>query len=118
MTTQEYESGIPHLTVEDTHKRRSSGDITLIDVRTQEEWGQTGVPAGAHRATLQDTDFVQQIESIAKASGDKPIAFTCALGGRSLQAAIIAHQHGMETVFNVDGGFAAWDAANLPVDPA
>ncbi|MEO1573337.1 MAG: rhodanese-like domain-containing protein [Pseudomonadota bacterium] len=111
-------SGIPHLDVDETHRRERAGDITLIDVRMAQEWQDTGLPQGSHRATLQDPQFLSLVHEAVKGDRDRAIAFTCAVGGRSLQAAVIAHQNGYENVFNVDGGFAAWHAAALPTDEA
>lgn len=111
-------SGIPHLDVDETHRRERAGEITLIDVRMPQEWQDTGVPAGGHRATLQDPEFLTKVSDIVDGDRTRPIAFSCAVGGRSLQAAVIAHQNGYENVFNVDGGFGAWYQAELPVDNA
>lgn len=111
-------SGIPHLDVDETHRRERAGDITLIDVRMPQEWHETGLPQGSHRATLQDPAFLSLVDEAVNGDKTRAIAFSCAVGGRSLQAAVIAHQHGYENVFNVDGGFGAWHAAGLPTDDA
>ena len=113
---EQHPSGIPHLDVDDTHRRQRAGEITLVDVRMPDEWAQTGTPVGSVRATLQDPEFLAHLARAVDNDLSARIAFSCAVGGRSLQAAIVARQNGYQTVYNVDGGFAAWHASELPVD--
>jgi len=40
----------------------------------------------------------------------------CGRGNQSQQAAAILRKHGYANVFNLSGGFAAWQQAGLPIE--
>ncbi|RMB08612.1 rhodanese-like domain-containing protein [Eilatimonas milleporae] len=111
---------IKRITVYEAHDLCAKGAITLIDVRGPDEWAKTGRPVDSHGVTLQDPDFL--IAALAAAGGDKdrPVAFSCLSGKRSLQAAEKALAAGHTDIFNVEGGLLAWADARLPLarDPS
>ena len=83
--------------------------ITLIDIRRQEEWQQTGIVKGAKTITFFNRngsinpDFVPEFRAAAKA--DKPVALICRTGNRTRAASqAIAQQLGYKTVYNVTHG--------------
>lgn len=99
--------------------------VTLIDIREQAEWDQTGVPEGAKRVSTSRPDFVDAI--LAELGGDKskPVAVFCRSGTRSLKAAETLAAAGFTNVINVgdgmmgrDGVGKGWQAAGLPLKPA
>jgi|ETNmetMinimDraft_28_1059901.scaffolds.fasta_scaffold65159_1 rhodanese-related sulfurtransferase len=95
-------------------------DGLLIDVRTPEEWAQTGVPVTAHTISLDDDAFVARIEKIARGDKSKRIALICRTGNRSAQARDVLLAAGFENVTSVAGGVAGtegWIDADLPVRP-
>jgi rhodanese-related sulfurtransferase len=47
---------------------------------------------------------------------EKPIIVYCGRGNQSQQAAAILRKHGYANVFNLSGGFAAWQQAGLPIE--
>ncbi|MEL6111473.1 MAG: rhodanese-like domain-containing protein [Pseudomonadota bacterium] len=104
------------LSVHNAHEAAQSGARILIDVRKPEEWADGGRPEGAVGLALQDPDFERKLAQITGADTDKAIAFSCRTGGRSSQAADRALAAGYTDVANVEGGFLAWQAADLPVD--
>ncbi|MEZ5716045.1 MAG: rhodanese-like domain-containing protein [Paracoccaceae bacterium] len=64
--------------------KAKSGEITLIDIRTPEEWAQTGVPEGALALDLtQQKSFLDTLVMLRQADGSKPIALICRTGNRS-----------------------------------
>ena len=81
----------------------------LLDVRNPREWatkhieGSVNVPLNHLR------------ERIAEIPRDRRIAVHCAGGYRSSIAASILHQYGITNLIEMAGGFAAWEAAKLPV---
>ncbi|ABI77904.1 rhodanese domain protein [Hyphomonas neptunium ATCC 15444] len=108
---------VQRLSAREAYDKLRAGEITLIDVRTPEEWRQTGVPEGAKRATLQDKDFLKQVMAHAGAF-EAPVAFICRSGQRSGQAAAQARAVGFTQVYNVVGGVEGpdgWLAERLPV---
>lgn len=94
----------------------SNGAMTLIDVRTLDEWNSTGRPQGCHGVTLQDPEFPAKVLAILDRDKSKPVAFTCKTGGRSSEAANKAKAAGHQDISNVEGGFPAWEKAALPID--
>lgn len=108
---------VQRLSVREAHEKQRAGEITLIDVRTPEEWRKTGVPEGAKRATLQYKDFLKQVMQHA-GSFEAPVAFICRTGQRSGQAAAQARAVGFTEVYLVVGGVEGpdgWLAERLPV---
>ncbi|OZB16409.1 MAG: hypothetical protein B7X53_08960 [Hyphomonas sp. 34-62-18] len=108
---------VRRLSAREAHDRLSAGEITLIDVRTPQEWRETGTAPGAHRITLQDKDFLKQVMQAA-GGFEAPVAFICRSGQRSGQAAAQARAVGFTGVYNVAGGMegpGGWLAERLPV---
>ncbi len=85
--------------------------ITLIDVRTPEEYAQ-GHLEGAQLIDLQAPDFQDRIAELDR---DGSYVIYCHSGNRSAQARQLMDQLGFADVADVDGGITAWTAAGLPV---
>lgn len=100
------------------HEQAKAGSVLIIDVRTPEEWAQTGVAPGADRITLQDRDFLDRLAKATRGRKDAAIAFICRSGMRSGAAAGKARAAGYMNVYNVTGGMSmsgGWLDAGLPV---
>jgi rhodanese-related sulfurtransferase len=86
-------------------------DALLVDVREQAEFAQAhilnarGLPLSQLEARLGDIGKFK----------DKPVIVYCATGNRSSAAAAVLRKGGFSQVFNLSGGFAAWQQAGLPV---
>ncbi len=93
----------------------------LIDIRTPEEWRETGVAEGAHRLDMTDPMFGAKLSRIVDGDRTRTIALICRTASRTrtVQAALM--QHGYKTVINVEGGMIGnhadkgWIAHGLPV---
>lgn len=83
--------------------------ITLIDVRTSEEFATGGIE-GAVNIPLDD--MRQSLSIIPK---DKPIVLYCGVGLRGYLASNILIQHGFKDVRNLIGGLKTYRAATAPV---
>ncbi|MBA3464672.1 MAG: rhodanese-like domain-containing protein [Deltaproteobacteria bacterium] len=81
----------------------STTDVDLVDVRDEREWLSGHVP-GSRNVPL-DTLRADPDAYLAR---NKPIVFICQRGVRSLTAAKLAERLGFETLYNLDGGTAAW----------
>ena len=99
--------------------------VPVIDIRTPEEWRQTGVIEGSHLLTFFDAQgrynvhaWLSELATIASRRDD-PLALICDSGGRSaLVSQFLDAQLGYRHVFDVPGGIARWMAENRPtVDP-
>lgn len=100
-------------------KQAQDGTVLIVDVRRPEEWAETGTPPGAARITLQDTDFLVQLEKVTGGNKDAALAFLCRSGQRSGTAAQQAIAAGYTNVYNITGGMSmagGWIDAGLPVD--
>jgi rhodanese-related sulfurtransferase len=105
----------------------ADGAVTLIDVRTPQEWRRTGIAAGAKRADILDRDGIEGFIGavLAAVEGDRrrPVALICARGFRSTRAQALLHKRGFATVYNVREGMLGrdgakgWIAAGLPLEP-
>ena len=88
-------------------------EYEIIDVRTQDEFDNDyGHIAGSVCSTLQDA-FQEKVKTLDK---DKKYLFVCRSGRRSLFAAEIALNHGINDVTNLTGGMIAWTEDGLPVE--
>lgn len=104
-------------------------DAVIVDVRTQQEWEQIGLPDLApigkdvFRVTWKmspDVDagalFVSEFSRLQVAQ-NQPVLLLCRSGGRSQAAAMALTQAGFSRCLNVTGGFegrSGWLEQRLP----
>jgi rhodanese-related sulfurtransferase len=86
-------------------------DALVVDVREQAEYAQSHV---LNARLLPLSQIEAKIGDIEKFK-DKPVILYCATGNRSSAAASVLRKGGFSNVFNLSGGFAAWQQAGLPV---
>ena len=98
--------------------------VPVIDIRTPEEWRETGVIEGSHLLTFFDAqgryDFRAWLTEFARiASRYEPFALICDSGGRTGLVSQILDTHlGYERVYDVPGGIVRWVMENRPtVEP-
>ncbi len=107
-------------------------EAVLVDVRTPEEWQQTGVPdlTSLNRDVVLDPlqtflgpnpDFLVALSEAGLAPGDgRTVVFVCRSGGRSIAAAQLATSAGFGPAYNVLEGVEGhagpgWAAQGLPL---
>ena len=100
-------AGVKALSVRELKALLDGGDITLVDVRPDDE------RARAALATPFRT-FDDGIEALTSLPKDTPLAFLCHTGNRSAQAAEHFRGLGFAEVYNVVGGIEAW---SREIDP-
>jgi len=97
-------------------------DCLLIDIRGDDQRRAGGLIPGAvilPRNSLEwRCDPLSQWRHSAITSRDQQIVLVCQEGFQSSLAAAALHQLGLVNATDLDGGFAAWTAAGLPVVPA
>jgi len=81
----------------------------VLDVRREGEW-QAGHIADVRQHAL-DT-FARTLPPIDR---ERPVAVHCKSGYRSMIACSLLERAGHRNLLNVEGGFDAWQSANLPV---
>jgi hydroxyacylglutathione hydrolase len=91
-------------------RRRSEHDLLVLDVRQPGEWQSGHVPEAKHIA---GGKLTEQIEEVPR---DRPVAVYCGSGYRSSVATSVLKANGYQQVFNVLGGFSAWQTCGLPVE--
>ena len=99
---------LPQLSTREVLDRRQT--LTVLDVRTQEEWEEGHIEGAIHvmGGHLQD-----RLEVLPDRQAE--VAVLCGSGYRSTVAASILQRHGFRQVRNVPGGMDAWDSEGLPV---
>jgi rhodanese-related sulfurtransferase len=107
-------------------KRSQDGALLVIDVRSPQEWGQSGVPQGARLVTIHGPDglagFVEALRRELGEDTDRPVALICARGQRSTVAQAALIEAGFTQVLNIrEGVFGSrsgpgWLTRDLPME--
>jgi rhodanese-related sulfurtransferase len=107
-------------------EQAASGQLTIVDVRTPDEWRQTGVAPGAKRVDMHMAGGAPAfLDGILQAvGGDRaaPIALICRTGNRSAKAAAYLRSQGFTHVEDIGEGMAGsakgqgWLKRGLPVE--
>lgn len=92
------------------HDLLAAGEVLLVDVREPYEHEAGHVP-GARPIEIERLGW-----NAPTLPTDRPIVFCCRLGIRAKLAAHAFRRVGYEA-YNLTGGFAAWAAAGLPIEP-
>jgi rhodanese-related sulfurtransferase len=114
----EAKSRIKTLTLEEARARHGKDDVVFVDLRDVRELEREGMmPDAVHcpRGMLEfwidpDSPYYKGVFG----SG-KNFIFYCNGAWRSALATDVAQQMGLEPVYEMDGGFAAWKKAGFPV---
>ncbi|WP_417738341.1 MBL fold metallo-hydrolase [Rosistilla oblonga] len=85
-----------------------TGDVKLIDVRSDEEWNEGHIAAAEHR-------FLGRLPvTLAELPRDQKLVVQCRSGARSAIGVSVLQAAGFKNVVNLTGGYNAWKAAGLP----
>lgn len=101
-------AGEVRITADTAYDRVRDGQLTLIDIRSPEEWRQSGLPAGALPITMHDPGgkdaFAKAVLRAVKGDKTAPIAVICAVGRRSRWAQTFLTKEGFNRVHDVSEG--------------
>ena len=86
-----------------------SGEVFILDVRTEDEFSLTSIPGAVHIPLDDLRDRLHEIPT------DKPVYVYCAVGIRGNVAARILVQHDYRDVRNLSGGYKTYVAAVAPI---
>ena len=89
----------------------SEKKVTVLDVRTPEEFAK-GHIQGAKNVDLLDDTFEAGLSGLDK---NKAYLVHCASGGRSTRSLEVFKKLGFTKVYHLEGGLRAWTSANQPV---
>jgi rhodanese-related sulfurtransferase len=107
-------------------KKSLEDGLLVIDVRSPQEWRQSGVPQGARPVTIHGpgglAGFVEALRRELGGDSDRPIALICARGQRSTFAQAALVEAGFTQVLNIrEGVFGSsngpgWLKRDLPME--
>jgi rhodanese-related sulfurtransferase len=117
----------PTLTAPEAYAQAKAGTLTLIDVRTADEWQQTGVAKGAVCINMAkangEAGFIRQVDTKLGGNRNAPIGLIGLAGNRAALAQEALREAGFIHVYNIKegmrGGSAGpgWIARGLPLEP-
>ena len=100
--------------------RLQAKGVPVIDIRTPEEWRETGVIKGARLMTFSFTSgfdkagWLKQEQQVAKPG--EPVVLVCRSGRRSKAVADYMESQSVKgTIYHANGGMNAWKAEGRPV---
>ncbi|MEC4814684.1 MAG: rhodanese-like domain-containing protein [Scytonema sp. PMC 1069.18] len=96
-------------TVHELNQYKNDPNITVLDVRSQQEYEKGYVPGAKHIYVPHLEEHLDELDST------KIIATYCGTGYRASIAASLLQKHGFKSVINVPGSWTAWKTANLPI---
>lgn len=85
----------------------ADANTLILDVRTPEEVAEGFIP-DAIKLDYRAADFADQLASLDR---DKTYLVYCRSGGRSAKASELMVELQFEKVYNLEGGYLAWSAA-------
>ncbi len=109
------------LSVREAHEGARAGRILLVDIRTPEEWADTGVPEGAVKLDMTGSGFEVRLAALKLDHPGKPIALICRTGNRTATLQRTLAARGWKDLVDVRGGLLGtpkdkgWLAEGLPV---
>ena len=104
--------GFTNLSPDAFSKEIAGAGISLVDVRTPEEYAEGHIP-GAANVDWQGEDFAGKMK--AAYPEDTPVAVYCRSGKRSAAASEKLFSMGYKKVYNLLGGYLAWTGAGKRV---
>ena len=107
------------LTAPEASRKVSAGELILIDVRSEKEWRETGIPRGALAISIHDPrgrdGFLEKVRAAIGRHPGWPVATICAAGVRSDRTQSWLREAGYKPVLNVrEGMMGRW----RPFEPA
>ena len=98
--------GNPH--IRPTREMLKDENLTIIDIRTEMEWRQTGILPGAHCITFFDDFGNYDIDAFLEAYGkiadkETPVGLICRTGSRTRMVTDFLRKNGYNA-YNLDGG--------------
>jgi phage shock protein E len=103
----------PSIAPTELSARRASGDApVVIDVRSAEEYAAGHIPGAVN------IPYDQVAERISEVDAPHGVALYCMVGPRARKGEAALLGAGFTSVLHLEGGFAAWQAAGLPVEGA
>ena len=97
-------------TVQELNQQKDNPDVTVLDVRGDDEFKNGNVPGAKHIYVPHLEEHLDELDK------NQTIATYCGSGYRASIAASLLQKHGFEKVVNVPGSWNAWIAAKFPIE--
>ncbi len=115
---------LQNLTVEQVEALQKQGKALIIDVRTPEEWNQTGIIPGSKPLQFFDKkgnaltqSWLSQFDKLRQ-SPDQPVVLVCRSGHRSgLVGNFLTKKLGLDNIKHLSTGISSWIKARKPLQP-
>jgi rhodanese-related sulfurtransferase len=115
----------PDISAPQALERSKQGSLLIIDIRTPEEWRETGVIPGARRVDFYrgPNVLLKSVLEMVDGNRNAPIALVCHSGSRTIQAQRFLQAQGFTQVYNLKEGMAGspagpgWLNRQLPLEP-
>ena len=91
----------------DAFKVTMQSGYVIVDVRTPEEFANGALPKAVN-ISVNSLDFPFEINKLDK---EKPVMIYCKAGSRSARAAVTMKALGFDTIYELEGGYTAWQVA-------
>lgn len=91
----------------DAFKVTMQSGYVIVDVRTPEEFANGALPKAVN-ISVTSLDFPFEINKLDK---EKPVMIYCKAGSRSARAAVAMKALGFDTIYELEGGYTAWQVA-------
>ena len=104
----------------DAHDSLINDLIRLVDIRSREEWADTGVAQGAWPISLHEDRFPERLFAARGVADGRPVAMICATGGRTGYLMRSLREAGYSGFIDVSEGMLGsprgpgWIAEGLP----
>ncbi len=96
----------------ETTRLMNGGNALVLDIRDTGEFSGGHIPKSKN-IPLAEID--KRIDEIVRFK-DKPVIIACRANNRAASASKLLKRHGFTDVYQLAGGFGAWQQASLPVE--
>lgn len=107
------ESNVSHMAPNDFKSAIETGEFTLIDIRTTEEYASGHIQGAEQNDFYQTQEFSNYLDTLDK---NKKFLIYCRSGNRSGQALNIMKSKGFSNVSDLAGGISSWSNTGLPIE--
>ncbi|MGV6840633.1 MAG: rhodanese-like domain-containing protein [Planktomarina sp.] len=117
----EAQAGTTIMSAPDAANKIANGEIIVLDIRSPEEWKESGLAKGAWPESMHVQGFPTRLQNIFRIYGPKNVALICATGGRTDYVVKVLERNGIHGVADIseamfgNGKDPGWVARGLPV---
>jgi len=88
----------------EAHRQVVAGEMIILDIRSPQEWKETGIASVAVPLTMHSREFLAGFQKIVEDNPQKKIALICAVGGRSAWLQGELAKRGYDKVIDISEG--------------